>query len=125
MARRESIGKTLKSARLAMGLSVPELQEKIKREHRYELSVSVIRDIESERSPNPGFKTVAFIALGLGLNPLEVINLGLNDPAETDPGYHESYFVYLHRLYRKVQEDRRPFADELLKMVGEKLERWR
>lgn len=125
MAKRDSIGKRLKTAREALGLSVPQLREKIKQDHRAEVGNSTIRDIEGDKSPNPGFKTLEFVALGVGLDPLEVIALGLDDPPELEPGYTESQFAQLSRVYKKVGKENKPFADELVKMLIEKMERWR
>lgn len=125
MAKRQTIGKRLKTARLELGMSVPELREKIKQDHRAEVGESTIRDIEGDKTPNPGFKTLEFIALGVGLDPLEVIALGLDDPPELEPGYTESQFGQMGRLYKKIHKDYKPFADELIKIVIERFERWR
>lgn len=125
MAKRDSIGKRLKTAREALGLSVPQLREKIKQDHRAEVGNSTIRDIEGDKSPNPGFKTLELVALGVGLDPLEVIALGLDDPPELEPGYTESQFAQLSKVYKKVGKENKPFADELVKMLIEKMERWR
>lgn len=70
MAKRDSIGKRLKTAREALGLSVPQLREKIKQDHRAEVGNSTIRDIEGDKSPNPGCRvyhvTIPFLGLGGG-----------------------------------------------------------
>ena len=124
MAKRDSIGKRLKTARLALGMSVPQLKEKIKQDHRAEVGESTIRDLEGDKVPNPGFKTIEFVALGVGLDPLEVIALGLDDPPELEPGYTDSQFGQLSRAYKQVRKDKKPFADELIKMVSEKIESW-
>lgn len=125
MPRRETIGKRLKTARLALGMSVPQLRAKIKQDHRAEVGESTIRDLEADKTPNPGFKTLEFVALGVGLDPLEVIALGLDDPPELEQGYTESQFAQLSKIYRQIRKDKKPFADELIKMVIEKVERWR
>lgn len=125
MAKRDSIGKRLKTARLNLGMSVPELRRKILDDHRAEIGASTIRDIEGDKTPNPGFKTLEFIALGVGLDPLEVIGLGLDDPPELEAGYTDSQFAQLGRTYKKVSKEHKSFADELVKMVIEKFERLR
>jgi transcriptional regulator with XRE-family HTH domain len=125
MSQRETIGKRLNRARLELGLSVPELREKIFRDHRFEVGESTIRDVEKDKTPNPGFKTIEFIALGVGLDPLEVISLGLDDPPELEPGFTVSQFAQIDRIYRRVRKDRRPFADEFIRMLIQAMERWR
>jgi transcriptional regulator with XRE-family HTH domain len=125
MSPRETIGKRLKKARLDQRMSVPQLVEKIKQNHHAKVGASTIRDIEKDKTPNPGRKTVTFIALGLGLDPLEVLSLGLDDPPELEPGYTESQFAQLGRVYKQVRKDKKPFADELIKMLIEQMERWR
>jgi hypothetical protein len=62
---------------------------------------------------------------GVGLDPLEVIGLGLNDPPELEQGYTESQFAQLGRIYKKVRKDKRPFADEFIRMLIQTMERWR
>lgn len=125
MAKQKSIGKRLKTARLGLGLSVPGLREKILRDHRFEVGESTVRDIEGDKTPNPGRKTIEFIALGVGLDPLEVFAMGLDDPPELEAGYTESQLAQLWRVYKTVNKTQRPFADELIKMLIEKMERWR
>lgn len=125
MPKRETIGKRLKAARLELGMSVPQLREKIKQDHRAEVGESTIRGIEGDGTPNPGFKTLEFIALGVGLDPMEVIALGLDDPPELEQGYTDSQFAQLGRAYKSVRKDKKPFADELIKMLTERIEGWR
>jgi transcriptional regulator with XRE-family HTH domain len=125
MAKRESIGERLKTARLDQAMSVPQLRAKILQDHQAEIGESTIRDIEKDKTPNPGLKTLEFIALGVGLDPLELMSLGLDDPPQLEQGYTESQFAQLGRIYKKVRKDKRPFADELMKMLIEKMERWR
>jgi transcriptional regulator with XRE-family HTH domain len=125
MAKQESIGKRLNRARLELGMTVPQLREKILQDHLLEVGASTIRDIEADKTPNPGFKTLESIALGVGLPPLDVIALGLDDPPELEAGYTETQFALLARVYKKVGKEYRPVADELVKMLIEKMERWR
>ena len=125
MAKRESIGKQLKTARLELGLSVPQLREKIFRDHRFEVGESTIRDIEGDKTPNPGRKTIEFIALGVGLDPLEVFAMGLDDPPELEPGYKESQFAQIQRIYGVVKKTEKPFIDDLIKILIEQMERRR
>lgn len=125
MAKRETIGQRLKTARLDLGLSVPQLREKIFRDHRAPVGESTIRDIENDKTPNPGFKTLEFISLGVGLDPREVISLGLDDPPELDTGYKETQFAQLARIYGTVKKTERPFIDDLIKILIEQMERRR
>lgn len=125
MAKLESVGKRLKTARLELGLSVPQLSEKIFRDHGFPVGGSTVRDIERDRTPNPGRKTIEFIALGVGLDPLEVFAMGLKDPPELEPGYKESQFAQLARVYGTVKKTEKPFIDGLIKMLIEQMERRR
>ena len=125
MSPPESIGKRLKKVRLDQGMSVTQLAKKIEKDHRFSIGDSTIRDIEKDNTPNPGLKTVEMIALGLGLDPLEVISLRFDDPPELEPGYTESQFAQLGRAYKRVRKDKKPFADEFIRILIETLERWR
>lgn len=125
MAKRDSIGKRLKTARLSLGLSVPQLREKIFDDHRAPIGASTIRDIEGDKTPNPGFKTLEFIALGVGLDPLEVISLGLDDPPEMESGFKVSQFAQLHKSYAKLDKEQRAFVDDYIETLIEKINRWR
>lgn len=125
MGKRETIGKVLNKARLELGMSVPQLQEKILQDHRAEIGQTTIRDLEKDKTPNPGVKTIEFVALGVGLDPMEVMALALDDPPEQDSGFTETQFGQLHRLYKKVEKDERPFIDEMIKMLREQMEKRR
>jgi transcriptional regulator with XRE-family HTH domain len=125
MPQQKTIGQRLKTARLEQGMSVPQLVKKIFEDHRAEIGESTVRDIERDKTPNPGFKTIEFISRGLGLDPREVIGLGMDDPPELDSGFTESQFGMLGRAYKKIRKDKRPFADELIKMLIAQMERWR
>jgi transcriptional regulator with XRE-family HTH domain len=109
---------------LDQGLSVRQLRAKISEEHSADVSESSILGIEKDRTPNPGFKTIEYIALGVGLDPLEVISLGLDDPPELEHGFKESQFAQMWRAYKQIGKEQKPFADELIKMVRERLSRW-
>lgn len=124
MAKQETIGKRLKRARERMGLSPAELRAKIIKEYRAEISESTIRDIEKDKTPNSGRKTVELIALGVGLDPLEVLAIGLDDPPEVEDGYTQTQFAQMGRAYKKVRKEKQPLADELIQMVNEKLKEW-
>lgn len=125
MGKQETIGKRLFRARTELGLSAAQLRQRIFDDHRAEVGESTIRQIEKERVPNPGIKTVEFLALGCGLDPLEVIGLGLEDPPETDPGYRESQFAQLYKSYKKLSKEQRAFVDEAVEMLVQKIQRWR
>jgi transcriptional regulator with XRE-family HTH domain len=120
------MGQRLKRAREEQGISVPELAKKIRRDYRYKVGDSTIRDVEKDsKTRNPGLKTVEMIALGLGLDPLEVISLRFDAPPELEPGYTESQFGQLSKVYKKVSKDNKRFADEFIKMLMEQMRRWR
>lgn len=124
MARRETIGKRLNRARLELGMSVPQLREKILQDHRAEIGESTIRDIEKDKTPNPGFKTLEFCALGVGLDPLEVISLGLDDPPELETGFRETQFAQLWKKYKRLNKEQRAFIDESVEMLIYKIGKW-
>jgi transcriptional regulator with XRE-family HTH domain len=125
MTRRQTIGQLLQQAREQAGLSVPQLVQRIREVHDKDIGASTIRDIEKDKTPNPGVKTLEFISLGVGLDPLEVISLGLDNSPELEPGFTESQFAQLGRTYKKVPKDKRPFADEFIRMLIQTMERWR
>lgn len=106
-------------------MTVPDLVRKIKTDHGKKIGASTVRDIEKDKSRNPGIKTVEFIALGLGLDPLEVVGLALNNPVEMEPGYKVSQVAQLWKTYSQVAKDRRPFADDYLQTLIEKFADWR
>lgn len=123
MAKRETIGSRLKRAREQAGMSVPQLVRQIREDHGKDVGASTVRDAENDKTPNPGIKTVETIALGLGLDAIEVIGLALDDAPETDPGYKESGFARLWKSYQRLKKDRRPFWDELIEMLTDKMNR--
>jgi len=125
MAKRETIGKRLNSARLELGMSVPQLTKKIDEDHRAEIGESTIRDIEKDKTPNPGFKTIEFIALGVGLDPLEVIGLGLDDPPHFEPGFKVSQFGQLWKSYSGLDKEQKAFVDDYIETLILKIDRWR
>ena len=126
MAKRLTIGERVRAARLDAGIiSVPQLAQRILQLYGKTIGESTIRDIENDKSHNPGIKTVEYIAKGIGLDPLEVINLGLDDPPETDREYTATQFAHLARIYKKVNKANKPVANQLVKMLIEQMERWR
>lgn len=125
MAKRETIGNRLKTARLALGMTVPELRRKIERNHRAEIGESTIRDIESDKIPNSGRKTIEFIALGVELDPLEVLALGLDDPPELEPGFKQSQFGQLWKAYSRLSKDERAVPDEFVQMLIDRINKRR
>jgi transcriptional regulator with XRE-family HTH domain len=122
MTRRETIGQRLKRVREEQGLSYAKLVRKILKDHGEVIGASTIRSIEEDVPPNPGIKTLELIALGLGLDPLEVISWGLKDPPELES---DSQFARLGTAYKKVQNNKKTIADEFIKMLTEQMERWR
>lgn len=124
MARRETIGARIKRVRHEQKLTALDVALRAIDVGKH-VGESTIRDIESDKSPNPGVKTLEAIALGLGLDPMGVISLGLDDPPELDRGYSETQFAQLARIYKKVKKENKPFADLLVKMVTEQIDRLR
>ena len=123
MPKRETIGERLRRERLAKRLTVPQLKARIFSQLRAEISEATLHDIEKDRTANPGRKTVEFIALGLGLDPLEVFALGLDDPTQSEPGYKNSQLAHLQRIYPAVKKSERPFVDGLIRMLIDEMER--
>jgi transcriptional regulator with XRE-family HTH domain len=123
--KRKTIGQSLATARERTGASVPVLVKKILDYYGRDIGESTVRDIEKDKTPNPGIKTIETIALGLGLDPLEVISLGLDSPPEMEPGFKASQFARLWKVYSRVSREKRPFADENIQSLIDKLDRWR
>lgn len=119
------MGKRLKRARLEAGMSVAQLQEKIYRLYRAEIGETTIRYIEREKTLNPGYKTVEFISLGLGLDPIQILRMGLEDVEDITERPTDARLAHLWKLYAEIKAERRPFADEWIKMMTEKFEEWR
>lgn len=126
MPKRQTIGERVRAARLEAGIdSIPQLTQRILDTCGQTVGQSTVRDIESDSTPNPGIKTLEHVARGVGLDPLELISLGLDDPPELDRGYSETQFAQLARTYKKVNKEKRPFADMLVRMVIEQIDRLR
>lgn len=126
MAKRQTIGQRVQDARLKAGItSVPQLTQRILDLYGKDVGASTVRDIEKDATPNPGIKTVEYIAKGVGLDPLEVIGLALDDPPESDRDYTDTQFAQLSKVYKKVNKENKPFADQLVQMLVEQMDRWR
>src|SRR5688572_9500674 len=111
MAERETMGARLRRAREELGLSVQDLQDKIELEFRAEIGITTIRDLERDKPPNPGIKTVEMVARGLGLPPLEVIALALDEEmdevaATLDRNFSKTRFVRLWQAYSELATPR-------------------
>lgn len=118
MVRKETAGMRLSRARLEAGLSYAKLASKIEKEFRAEIGESTIRSIEQDIPPNPGIKTIELICRGLGLPPLEVFALMLDEPpAETTNGFTESRFAEMWKEYLRAPAGKRGPADMLIEMV--------
>lgn len=116
----------MRAARLEAGIdSVPQLTQRILDMCGQTVGRSTVRDIENDKTPNPGIKTLEYIAKGVQLDPLALISLGLDDPPELDRAYSETQFAQLARAYKKVKKENRPFADQLVRMLIEQMDRWR
>lgn len=105
-------------------MSVAQLQEKIHRLYRADVGETTIRYIERGKTLNPGYKTVEFIALGLGLDPLQILSMGLEDAVITEKPT-DARLAHLWKLYVEIKAEHRPFADDWIKMMTEKFEEWR
>jgi len=116
---KETIGQRLKRARGNLGLTALQVAE------RSGLGETTILDYEKDKFPNPGIKTVESLALAVRLDPLELISLGLEESPEMDNGFKASQFGRLWKRYQYLKGERRTFVDELLKMLNDKIDRWR
>lgn len=125
MPKRETVGSRLYKRRMELGLSLTQLRDKILQDFRFETGQSTIRVIENDKVPNPGIKTVEFLALGVGLDPMEVIGLALDDSPEVESGYKESQFARLYQSYKKLNREQRAFIDESVEMLISKIDKWR
>lgn len=125
MEKRETMGEFLKKARLKARRTPKQLRERILAFYGAEAGESTIRDIENSATPNPGIKTVEYIARANGLDPLQVIALHLDNPPELKPGYTATQFAQLSDVYKRVRKDKKVFADELVRILIENLEQYR
>lgn len=125
MSKQETLGKRLNKRRLELGMSAAQLRQRISDDHRADVGESTIRQIEKDQTPNPGIKTIEFLALGVGLDPLETIGLVLDDPPETDSGFTKSQFALLHKNYKKLNSEQQKFIDENVEMLIQKIQKWR
>lgn len=125
MPKRETIGSRLYKRRLELGLSLAQVREKIYDDFKFAMGETTIRVLESDKVPNPGVRTLEFLALGLGLDPLEVIGLGLDDSPETESGFKESQFARLWQNYKKLDKEQKAFIDESVEMLITKIDKWR
>lgn len=121
---RETIGQRLKRARGNMGLTALQVARRAARNGDHKgLGETTVLEYEKDKFPNPGLKTVERIALGLGLDPLEVISLGLDNPPGPQDDFKASPFAHLWRNYQRLSKERRAFWDELIKMLTDKMNR--
>lgn len=122
MVKRETIGQHLKREYEAQEMSAVKLSEKILREYGFEVGASTILATLDDKTPNTGRKTLEFICLGLGLDPLQVFAIGLETPQELDP---DSKFGHMARLYKEVAKSIKPRIDLLLEILVEQMKRRR
>lgn len=125
MPRRETIGSRLYKRRMELGLSLAQVRDKIDHDFKFTIGETTVRVIESDKVPNPGIKTIEALALGLGLDPLQVLGLGLDDSPETESGYKESQFARLWQNYKKLDKEQKAFIDESVEMLITKIDKWR
>lgn len=124
MAKRTTIGERLYHARERAGLSVPQLVQRIREVHGRDVGASTVRDIENDKTPNPGIKTVEAMSLGVQLDVLETISLALDNSPEFEKGFKASQFGRLWNGYSKLNKERRTFADEYIQMLIDRIARW-
>ena len=122
--KRETTGARIKRARREQRISAPALVKRIQ-EAGKKISVATIRALEAGATENPGVKTLERIAIGLYLDELEVINLSLDNPRDLTTGFKTAHFARLEKVYGLVRKDKKPLADELIKMLITHLELWR
>ena len=122
MAKRIKMGKRLYEARVALGLSLQALAEKIAKESGEEIGTSTIRGAEQDRFPNPGIKTIELICRGLELPPLEIIALHLDEPPpETKQRFTKSRFAIMSEVYDASPQDKKILYDEFIEMLIERM----
>lgn len=112
------MGARLREVRLEQGLSTTDLSKKIHRDYGRRTSHSTILILEN-RDVDSGFKTVESVALGLGLDPLEVLALGMEETPKP-----EGLIKQLAEAYRQVREDKKPIADKFLDMLHVQMEKF-
>ena len=122
---RPTIGQHLRQARERSRLTVPQLVQRIREDHKRKIAVCTIRDAEGDKTPNPGIKTVETMALGLQLDVLETISLGLDSPPEFEKGFKASQFARLWKTYSKLDKQKQLFVDGYIEMLIAWIERWR
>lgn len=124
MVRRKTMGKRLEEARLALRMSLKDVQERISRDFRSDIGETTIRMTEKDRFPNPGIKTIELIARAVDLPPLEVIALHLDEPPPTnEEAFERSRFGQMYRLYKEKSPARKAWYDEHLDMLLDKMKR--
>ena len=116
------MGKRLYEARVALGLSLQALAEKIAKESGEEIGTSTIRGAEQDRFPNPGIKTIELICRGLELPPLEIIALHLDEPPpETKQRFTKSRFAVMSDVYESLPPERKVWFDDFVDMLIERM----
>lgn len=116
------MGKRLRRAREELGLTLDGLREKIRKELREDIGKSTIRDIEADRPPNPGIKTIEIFARGVELAPIEVIALGLDEELESAAAqsahdFANSDLMRLWKLRAGAKPRERALIDEVVQML--------
>jgi transcriptional regulator with XRE-family HTH domain len=126
MVKRETMGQRLRRARQEFGLSQAQLREKIANELGEDIGETTIREIERDRPPNPGIRTIELLARGVELPPLEVIALGLKVELQEAAGkaereFNRGRFMRLWKLYQQAAARERKLVDEVLQMLSDRL----
>lgn len=116
------MGETLREARLAQGLSIQALADKIREKFKTEIGTSTIRQTEKGLADNPGIKTIELICRGLDLSVLEILALGLEDPPpEQRQRFSQSRFAIMAEMYEASPPERKILYDEYLEMLIERM----
>ena len=121
MAEEETMGSRIRRAREELGLSVLALRDKIQLEFRAEIGETTLRELERDKPPNPGIKTVEMVARGLGLRPLDLIALALDEDmedaaAKLDLDFSKTRFIWFWKAYQNSSSRKRAMVDAMLQM---------
>lgn len=118
------MGETLKEARLALNMSLADVQERIENEFNSTIGETTIREAERDRFPNPGIKTIELIARAVYLDPLDVIALGLEKPPEDRrEALENSRIGQMFQIHSRLKPSRRAWYDELFDLLIEKMQK--
>lgn len=130
MVKRETIGERIQRARTETGMSREDVAikaDKIARRIGAKVSESMVRDLEGNRFPNPGFKSVGSVALALDIPPLELLGLGFEEEhvkrtAKLESAFERTRFGRLWKAYNKAESPRlRALVEDTVQMLIDRL----